>query len=413
MKSLLEDVVEFYLEPTDFNGLPLRDATKEVLDEAAELVTAGLIEVISDVDSMNPHIRRWSSRRTREEQLLDIAESGDTGRVVCLYPTAAALADRLPADLYRDQPYRRRQAEGGGRLEVAYFRFDVLEPYRNDPRYHFDLTDFGVRSSVTDDTYEDAEEHEEDKTSISHVGFAYDLSKFDPEDANAPIIRRACAFLCDLGDLTPTHQQRWRTYEVSKVDGLEPHPVWWNAQAHGAWPDGLGPFERLLFELRTWNGFHNSIFGVDLVRTTERPREFGWILRPSQQEYDAFIHLLDKLLSENLRHEALDSAGIPKQDKNGQNLGTLSRLDRLLENNAVTRANRREILKPIRDVRSARQGPAHTLRSNVTDKTFVRKQVELLKEVTASLVALRGHWQSHPNNAGWSEPSYTAKHYWL
>jgi hypothetical protein len=413
VSSLLDDVVEFYLESSDFNGLPLHEVNKEVVDEATELVSAGLVEVVSDADSMNPHVRRLPSRRNREEQLLDIANAGDPGRVVCLYPTASLLAERLPADLYRDQPYRRRQAEGGCRLEVAYFRFDVLEPYRNDPRYHFDLNDFGVRISVTNSTYEDADEREHDKISISHVGFAYDLSRFDAQQSDTPIIRRVCAFLCDLGDLTPTHQQRWQTYEVPRVDGLQPHPVWWNAQVHGAWPDGMGPFERLLFELRTWNEFHRSMFGVDLLRTTERPRELGWILRPSQQEYDAFIHLLDKLLSENLRHEAFDKAGIAKQDDKGQNLGTLSRLDRLLERNAVTPTNRREVLQPIRDVRTARQKPAHSLRSNVTDKTFVRKQAELLQDVTTSLVALRSHWQSHPDNTAWSEPRSTGKHYSL
>jgi hypothetical protein len=85
-----------------------------------------------------------------------------------------------------------------------------------------------------------------DKTLISHVGFAYDLSAYDPDEETTPITRRACAFLCNLGKLTPEHQQRWRTYEVPRTKGLESHPVWWRA-VMGHWTDGLGPIERLFF----------------------------------------------------------------------------------------------------------------------------------------------------------------------
>ncbi|MEV6492245.1 hypothetical protein AB0M20_27025 [Actinoplanes sp. NPDC051633] len=415
MQSLFAEVLKFYLESRDFNGLALRDASQATLDEAATLVKAGRLEVISTTDWMNPHIRPWSSGRSLDEQLQDIADSADDRLVVCLYPTAAALAEVVQPGLLADQPYRRRQAEGGGNLEVAYFRIDVLEAYRNDPRYHFEVSDFGLWVSVTDAVYEDAEEHEDDKTSIHHVGFAYDMSTFDRDDETTPITRRVCAFLYDLGNLTPTHQQRWRTYEVPAVDGLQPHPVWRGAQILGRWPDGLGPFARLLFELQSLNELHRKAFGVDLLKSTERPREFGWILRPSQQEFDAFIHQLDKLLSENLRHDAFDKAGVPKMDDKGQAIGTLNRLDRLLERNGLAKDVRREILKPIKDVRVARQKPAHALRTNVTDKTFVRRQARLLQDVTASVVSLREHWQSHPANAGWSEPEYISngRHYWL
>jgi hypothetical protein len=94
----------------------------------------------------------------------------------------------------------------------------------------------------------------------------------------------------------------------------------------GHFADGLGPFERFTFELRSLNELTTNAIGEPLFRTSERPREFGWILRPSQHEWDAFIHTLDKLLSENLRHDALDAAGAPKESDQGERLGTLNRL---------------------------------------------------------------------------------------
>jgi hypothetical protein len=65
----------------------------------------------------------------------------------------------------------------------------------------------------------------------------------------------------------------------------------------------------------------------------------------------------------------------------------------------------KDVLKPLRDVRQARQRPAHALRTNVTDKTFVHKQIALLEQVVGSLLTLRGFWQAHPKNNAW-EPKY-------
>ena len=74
-----------------------------------------------------------------------------------------------------------------------------------------------------------------------------------------------------------------------------------------------------------------------------------------------------------------------------------------------------KVLKPLRDVRSARSKPAHALRKNISDVNLVRRQAELLREVTASVEALRRFWQEHPRNRDW-EPSdelATAERLWL
>lgn len=49
------------------------------------------------------------------------------------------------------------------------------------------------------------------------------------------------------------------------------------------------------------------------------------------------------------------------------------------------------------------QRPAHALRENVTNATFVRHQASLLREVTTSVELLRRFWQTHPANADWQE----------
>lgn len=292
-------------------------------------------------------------------------------------------------------------ASGRGTLELAYFQFEVLEQYRNDPRFFFRFGDFGADTTTSDQTFLDAGEPEHDKVAMAHIGFAYDLSGYDANDVESPIVRRVCAFYGDLAKLSPTHQQRWKTYEVAPT--LQPHPVWW-AQQMGHWPDGLGPFERLFYELENLNALFAAAFGQDLFRSTDRPDDFGWILRPAQRDWDDFVHTFDKVLSDNMRHDGLTAAGAPRQDATGQNLGTIVRLGRLLEAHGISEADSKFVLQPIREVRQARQAPAHALRQNVTDRTLVHKQIALLGQVNRMLTSLREFFQSHPANRGWTEP---------
>lgn len=409
--KLLAQVIDYYLnESREFNGLPFEGETSHpVTEAAANLVRAGLVQVVSEQDWMNPHIRPWQSRREAESQVGSLTSR----ERVCLYPTALALIDVEPNQPTPDEPYTTRMAKGGGTLELAFFQFEVLETYRNDPRYDFDFYDFGVRCAISSATYEDEDEPEHDKTSISHVGFAYDVSTIDSESTK-PITRAVCAFLCDLRDLTAIHQQRWRTYEITRPSKhLRPHPVWWGQQM-GHWPEELGPFARFFFELETWNELHANICDEPLLRTTDRPREFGWVLRPSRAEFDQFVHLLDKLVSENLRHQAFDELGVDEVDENGHKIGTLRRLEMFLVSKKVNPDSAQRILKPFKTIRRDRQGPAHKLSENITDKDFVRRQALLLDGVNRSLASLRDFWASHPANREWTPPDYAERAgYWL
>ncbi len=398
--EFLKRIIQRYIESRDFNGFYLDGTDQRERQTAIKLTQAGLVQVVSEEDYPNPHIRPWPSRRTVEQQVASISTLTPDSYGVCLYPTPEGLKKQRPSRRSTGQPYRQAMARGKGTLELAYYNFEVLEQYRNDPRFSFEFYDFGAKVDTTDKTYFDQSEPEHDKTGIQHIGFAYDLSSYDRGDPESPVIRRVCAFYGDLAELSPVHQQRWKTYEV-KPDSLKPHPVWWGQQM-GHWADAPGPFEQFFFELKSLNELHARAFGKPLFRTDERPSDFGWILRPSQHEWDRFIQDLDKLLSDNISHEALDLPGVPRLDGAGKNIGTLNRLETLLTTRGNSTENIKKVLKPFRKVRQARQKPAHTLRKNITDKTFVHKQIALLEDVTATLSALRYFWQSHPKNKEWT-----------
>lgn len=407
-KSLLQETLEYYFDSRDFNGLPLMgNASNADKTAAIRLVKDGLIQVVSDKDYPNPHIRPWSSKRSTEDQIECIKKLDENAFSIVLYPTPQALKSYKSKKRYPGMPYRQEMGRGKGTLELAFFRFDILEQYRNDPRFDFSYWDFGARASIGSEAYDDTGEPEGDKTHIEHIGFAYDISEYSPSNPSSPVIRRVAAFYGDLADLSATHQQRWRTYEVSDKN-LKPHPAWFMSQM-GHFPDGIGPFERLFYELGNINELFTGAFGKPLFKTSDRPNDFGWILRASQHEWDSFIHQLDKLLSDNMDHKALTATGIPRKDSKGRDSGSLFRLEQFFRKTGLTKEQSKSVVEPMRNVRAARQKPAHELRKNITDKTFVHKQISLLEEVNNSLHRARVWLQGHPTNKGW-EPRHDDVH---
>lgn len=124
--NVLETVIEYYLNSGDFNGLyvakgRLSDAE---IDEVADLVRAGLLQVVGEEDYPNPHIRPWASKRSVNDQVADVTRVND-GRRFCLYPTPQAMEGRAELTSFGQEPYKRRLAAGRGTLELAYFTVDV------------------------------------------------------------------------------------------------------------------------------------------------------------------------------------------------------------------------------------------------------------------------------------------------
>lgn len=400
--KLMSLIRDRYLGSGEFNGLHIRaDLVEPARAPAIELLDAGLIQVVTGADYGNIHIRSWPSKRSTADQIEDLRDLTSSDYGVCLYPTAAGMKGvRLPSRL-TGRPYARAMARGKGTLELAYFQFDVLEQYRNDSRFRFGFGDSGASMGISDEAYEDKDVFERDHVGLSHIGFAYDLSAYEPDDPESPIVRRVAVFYCDLITLTPEHQRRWETYQVDEAN-LEPHPLWWNSQM-GRWPDGVGPIDRLVMELTNLNELAVLAFGEPMFRSTERPADMGWLLRPSQREWDDFILQLDKVLSDNLRSDFFKAAGVPGVDEGGKQIGTLNRFQRFMQSGGAAEDRARKVLGPLREVRAARMAPAHAIRANITDRTFIHQQIELLKRLYSALGATR-HWlATHPNCSGWEE----------
>lgn len=404
--ELLSAVIDQYLNSGEFNGLAVGESARSHTN-AEKLIRDGLVQLVTSTDYLNTHIRPWVRHDVDRQatELTRVAEGTLTG---CLYPTPRALEAHAPALTYT-HPYRDRMTMGGGTLELAFFDLAALEGYVNDPNFTFEFGDDGFRFSTAPDS-----DNRDDELLSLEAGYAYDHTvDYRGDDA---IRRYWTAFLCDLVDLPARHQTRLSTFERDG-ENLLPHPDWWHRLIGGRWLDHIGPFTKILFELKAINELWNIAFDADLFATIDRPRAWGWVLRPTTGSWNEFIHFTDKLLSENLQPKGLDAAGAPKTDANGNNIGTLGRLQELIvaRSRTVTIDDVRGVLGPLRQVRKERQAPAHKIADTATEALVVNRQRDLLRDIAYSLSAIRAFVQTHPavRSAGWEPPDYLDNWQWL
>jgi len=404
--DLLTTAIEHYLNSREFNGMPVGESTGSHAG-AEQLISNGLIQLVTTTDYMNQHIRPWS-KEDWGRQIAELAVVVRGELMGCLYPTQKAMKAHAPT-LTHSEPYRDRMTLGHGTLELVYFDLAAVEGYVNDPAFTFTFGDDGFRFATAPDS-----DYTDDDLLVFEAGYAYDHSV--DYQGDEPIRRYWTAFLHDLVMLPARHQTRLSTFERDSTN-LFPHPDWWDREIGGRWIETIGPFTKILWELKAINELWSIAFGTTLFATVERPRAWGWMLRPTTGSWNEFIHLTDKLLSENIRNKGLDAAGAPKTDAAGKPLASLTRLqERLLSaSSKATVENVRFVLQPLRDVRKERQNPAHKIEDTVTYANVVNKQRDLLRDVADSLHAIRLFAQTHPavRASGWTPPAFIDNSRWL
>ena len=403
---ILDEIVNAYLESGDFNGFFVHGESylPEQLQIVRQLILDGSIEVVNENDFVNPNIRPWPTQRSREDQVAEFV--GELAPYVCLYPTAQVLTVRPEVASMTDEPYRQAMASGRGQLELAFFEIAVLEQYRNDPRFHYSFVDCEVFLGVSDDAYLDEMEPDRDKIGSLRVGLAYDVTSVRSDEVK----RFVCSFFRDLADLTPAHQQRWKTFEIERGENDHPHAMWW-AMMMGHMPDSIGPFQKIQLEMEAINELFTLGYGVKIFKETQPPREWGWVLRPSSNEWHQFVLLTDKLLSENIQHSSLTSAGIDRNDADDEPMGSLQRLELFVVQSGLTKVQAVALLAPLRSIRTERQKPAHKLVTHTTDPTLFAHQRDVLVDITRSLMGLRDLLMKHPSACDW-EPDEVIEEKW-
>jgi len=275
----------------------------------------------------------------------------------------------------------------------------VLEFYRNDPRYFYESNDISGFISVKDKYYRSGRMEERDQVLLQSFGFSYD------QDFN----RAVAVYLRYLADLSPEHQQIWKAKELTGDYRL--HPDYFCTTIIGDWGECVPIFDAFILKLWIINQMAGAmgrppLFRQDFGKYGEnKPKKLGFLIRPTLEEFNSFVLLLDKMLSDNInkeffRNEVPYVTEIKRKDGKiqVQNRGTLQILDHW-----VRKYIRPEHWEPwdesieiLRKIRKMRQKPAHAIDENIFDQQYFKDQRELIINAYTAIRTLRMMLENHP-----------------
>lgn len=398
IEQIYAKVEDQYFNSGDFNGLPVRALASDFDISSPEFRSILRCGIVSDTITAriggNPHILAFSSMP--KEHVLDAFDSASNLSGVCLYPHAERLKASNRLVDYRDRPYDLELASGSGQLDFRTFDLAVLEQYRNDPRYSYE-TDF-IHGQICIDSayYESAGVPEHDQILLQTFGFAYD------GDFN----RYVAVYLRYLSDLSPEHQRIWAAREVR--GDIKLHPDYFESTVNGSWGTRLSIFEAFTMELEIVNEMSKLMKMPNLFRETfaeDRPTKFGFLLRPTAAEFNEFVLLLDKMMSENLNKDFFkgDLALETETERNDGKLivqpkGTVTLLAEwfALKLRPVDDEPIKKMVAAFREVRKLRQSPAHAHRADAFDQEFFRTQRSLVIKAYDAVRTIRQAFANHP-----------------
>jgi hypothetical protein len=401
--AILDALTRHYLESRDFNGMAAgalirsTQASWEGLRPHLERLIEAELAGVLGTEAGNSHIVSVGFPDTAT-QIGSLAEP-DLHHT-CLYPRANHLRTVVGPDLFTTEPYKRELALGAPQLSFHPFDLSVLEYYRNDPRYLYRNDDVSGQVCVSDDFFQSQEMVDSDQILLKTFGFAYD------QDLN----RSVAVFIRYLADLSPEHQRVWRAKELT--GDYELHPDYYRPCILGEWPERISMCRALIEELQVINDIAVALGREPLFQNDFRegrasvPKEFCLLIRPTCKEFNNFVHVLDKLLSDNINRKFFGtdvSFEVETERKDGriqvQPKGTLSAIDEWVRmhfhTNDWTRWN--ESIEAMRRVRKLRQRPAHGLNDDKFDQQYIKDQRELMIQAYSAVRTLRRILQDHPS----------------
>ena len=398
--AILKDACDQYFESGDFNGLPVH-AIAGTHDLGIAQLEPTLRELIQDeqVDVWfgnvhpNPHIKAFSW--VTKEQQIDFLDSLGLSKDCCVYPSRTVLAEDPRVARYIDRPYTLELARGAGQLDHRAFDLSVLEFYRNDPRYYYETDDINGSICIADAFYQSEAVPEKDQVLLKTFGFAYD------DELN----RFAASFVRYLANLSSEHQHIWKAKEVQGEQRL--HPDYYRNNIIGDWGEKTSIFEAFTEELTVINRMCALIGRPELFRRTfagNRPKEFGFLLRPTLSEFNAFVLLLDKMLSDNISSEFfIDIAKEYDEERADGKIivrqkGTIAMLEEWVRTNF--RPHDPEpidfLFQTLKKVRKLRQKPAHAVDENVFNQKYFKDQRTLVMDSYNAVRLIRLMLANHP-----------------
>ena len=403
-QTIEEKVTSFYLNSSDYNGLSLARLALELgveshqlLEVIVELVESHRISVTSPQQGHH-HVKMFDV--SVEEQLDGIGRRDPQS--VGLYPTQDSVSDAIDVSKYDNKPFTKMMVLAAPQLEALPFSLDLLDWYERDPRYKFRFYDFGGTIGVTDEGSEQLDESE-------RISFRFGVG-YDSEGD-----RVVCIYVYRLAELPGKQQRIWQEFLVDRACTISDDFYRTTIQAQPA--KSVSVYEATIYEQVEINALFETMKRPRLFQQTYeddgRPRGFGFFMKPTQSNFDSFVHTMDKMFSDNIDPQAfgndIERERRVHQDDGAYKVevkGSLQLLNDWLVRHFpdVVAEDVASIMAPLREVRKLRQKPAHRIRTDNYDKKFYGQQDELVWRVYRSLKRLRQLLASDPAASEYSSP---------
>ena len=427
-KEIEQKIYDFFVKSSDFNGIPLRQISDDFgidyeksINLIKDLVKNDIVTIQS---STNPHII-YSRLYPIEIQLkiledaksygVTVEEIGkisfvteNTDYPICLYPSPTLLKSKRDLDEFGDAVYSKRLALAEPQLKPVFFEIEVLERYSNDPRFDFQFEDYSGHISYKSDKNDNPIVREEDEIFLKSFGLGF--------DSNSK--RVAVVYLRYLNGLTPEHQIYWKNKE--KKEECKVLEEYYQNTIQGNWTFSYSIFSAFIGELTCLNEISNIVFSKSLFRRNfdadNRPREFTFFFTPTLKNYNDFVHLLDKMLSDNINKdffkgkiELFDIIDIKEGMIERKPKGTLRLFEEWLMQILKKENEVKDLFKPLQKIRQERQSPAHRISENEYDEKYTELQKKLISEAYNSIRALRQIFQQYPKAKDYEIPEWLEK----
>ncbi|WXG47752.1 MAG: AAA family ATPase [Candidatus Atabeyarchaeum deiterrae] len=404
-EELLEKTTYQYLKSGDFNGLAL-SGLKSEKENIIALVREGTIEINFGDKHRNPHIKAFELD-DKDLQILKIESIGLEN--ACAYPTRKHLERVVDINKFKDRPFTLKIALGEPQLNYAVFDLSVLEAYRNDPRYIYSSDDIQGWISVSDEYYPSSSMKASDKVLLQSFGFCYEKGTWN---------RAVAVFYRYLAYLTPEHQQIWNSKVLTGEYFL--HPDYARSSA-GNFYERESIFVAFCEELHTINEFSRLMDRPSLFRESyrvNRPREFAYLIRPTLKEYNSFVLLLDKMISDNINKDFFQrdvTCLTETKTSDGKVMvrpkATISLLKDWLDIKFRTPDPRPkdEMIETFRKIRRMRMKPAHRVDEDRFEPEYLKEQRKLMIEAYSAIRMLRLILQNHPRTRTYVIPDWLFK----
>lgn len=398
---VLDEIVKYYITSHDFNGLPVYNMRHYDYKILCKLIDEGLIEVLSEKEVINPHIKGFDFNIPIEQQKENISKKTNYS---VLYPTRKAL-ESVPLDYTK--PYSVLMQKGEKQFKIIYFNIEILERYVNNPK--FLIMDNGYRGNIYP-----KDEYIEDKAIEDEYIKDYGMAYIDGEQLE----RAVGVFVSDLAKLSSQKQMLWKGFELPNQRKCKINSGFCCNLIKGEWVTEIWIFHALIEEMKVINEqcehmgipkLFNKTFGTHY---SQMPEGFRNILLPTLKNYYDFVLVLEKIVVHNISYKTFQKdaphiRSIDRKDESGKDKGSLAMFEEWLSKNIRTQENLADlIIKPLKNIRNIRQKPAHELTSNEYDITLYQKQFNLMNDTYTAIRAIRLFFANHPLAKDVKVPEY-------